>query len=251
MDEFKVNDIHVHLGRSERIYQSFEINEITPFMKKFNIQEIALMPFEIETEIYNKKIIELSKKNRNIHGLYWIKKSRIKEDLAILKDELNQGLIGVKFHSAFENSPVTNEDYAPIIEFLNENNSIILVHCGRYKDGNKESNSSYLHGIDLAKKYTKLKVILAHMGGNDSSIVKKAVNDSKEIKNIFFDTSGISTPFRIEYAVKKIGPERVLFGSDYPWCSFRGNYYNALDSILNKEEKQKIFHDNFLNMIRK
>lgn len=245
MENFKVNDIHVHLGKSNRVYQSLPIDELIPFIKKYGIEEIALMPFELETEKYNMKIIELAKENKFIHGLYWIKKERIPEDLKILKNELYHGLIGVKFHSSFENLTVTNDVYEPVMELLNENESIILIHCGRYKDGNPESNSSYIHGLNLAKKYSKLKVILAHMGGNDSSIVKKAVDSAKDLFNVYFDTSGISTPFRAEYAVKTIGAQRVLFGSDFPWCSFRGNYYNIADSILSDEEKKLIFYNNF------
>jgi len=250
MENFKVNDIHVHLGHSNRIYQSLPIDGLMPFIKKYGIEEIALMPFEEETEKYNMKIIELSKEHQFIHGLYWIKKNRIPEDLKILKNELYHGLVGVKFHSAFENLPVTNEEYEPIMEFLNENESLILIHCGRYKEGNPESNSSFVHALNLAKKYTKLKVVLAHMGGNDSSVVKKAVTSGKDLKNVYFDTSGISTPFRVEFAVKNIGSERVIFGSDYPWCSFRGNYYNIEDSILNEKEKENVLHNNFVNLIK-
>ena len=67
---------------------------------------------------------------------------------------------------------------------------------------------------------------------------------------MYFDTSGISTPFRVEFAVKNIGSERVIFGSDFPWCSFRGNYYNVEDSILDEKEKMNVFHDNFVNLIK-
>lgn len=249
--DYKINDIHIHLGRSDRIYQSLTIDGLFDFIKKFEIDNVAVMPFEIATAKFNQKIIKLSKENSSIHCLYWIKKERIKKDLSILKENLNEGVIGVKFHSSFENCPVTDEQYLPVMDFLNQNKSIILIHCGRFKDGSPESNSSFVHGLNLAKKFTNLKVILAHMGGNDSSIVKKAVNSATNLSNVYFDTSGISTPFRVEYAAKTIGANRVIFGSDFPWCSFRGNYYNVKDSILSDKEKKSIFQDNFINLIKK
>jgi len=41
--------------------------------------------------------IELSKKHNFLHGLYWIKNSRINEDLEILSKEIGSGIVGVKF----------------------------------------------------------------------------------------------------------------------------------------------------------
>lgn len=221
-----------------------------PYVKKHDIHEIALMPFELDTNRDNQKIIELSKQHNFIHGLFWIQKSRVDEDLKILKKEMNDSLIGVKFHGAFEKVSVTFEAFKPIMEFLNDNNSIILIHCGRFKDGNFDSFTSYEHAIILAKKYPKIKVVLAHMGGNDTSVVKKAVNVAKSSPNVFFDTSNISTPYRVEYAVDVLGPYRILFGSDYPWGSFRGNFYNIDDSLLDEKTKHLIFYENFMNLIK-
>ena len=240
----------MHLGKSSGIYRPLSLDQVIPFTERYNIQNIALMPFELDTDRDNLHIIELSKKHNFIHGLFWIQKNRVKEDLNILHKELKNSLIGVKFHGAFEKIPVTDEVYAPIMELLNDKNSIILIHCGRFKDGHFDSVTSYKHAIALAKKYPKIKVLLAHMGGNDTSIVKKAVIEAVSLPNVFFETSGISTPYRVEYAVDALGPRRIIFGSDYPWCSFRGNYYNIEDSLLDEKTKHCIFYENFINLIK-
>ncbi len=246
----QVNDFHVHLGKSAGIYRPLPLDQIIPYIERYNIQNIALMPFELDTDIDNQNIIKLSKKYNSIHGLFWIQKNRVQEDFNILRKELNDSLIGVKFHGSFEKISVTNEVYSPIMELLNDKNSVLLIHCGRFKDGHFDSVTSYKHAIELAKKYPKIKVVLAHMGGNDTSIVKKAVTAATSLSNVFFDTSGISTPYRVEYAVKALGPHRIIFGSDYPWCSFRGNYYNIEDSLLDEKTKHCIFYENFINLIK-
>jgi len=245
-----INDIHVHLGWSDEINNFLDPNKLSNFITKNNLEEIALIPFEKDTNQFNQKIIKLSKENKKIHGFYWIQKNQVQDDLKILEKELGDGLIGVKFHGAFEKISVTDEVYAPIMELLDNKNSIILIHCGRFKDGHFDSVTSYNHGLALAKKYPKIKVLLAHMGGNDTSIVKKAVTEAVSLSNVFFDTSGISTPYRVEYAVDALGPRRVIFGSDYPWCSFRGNYYNIEDSLLDEKTKRCIFYENFINLIK-
>jgi len=249
LEKYPINDVHVHVGRSKGINHSLPFEEIIPYVKKYKINNIALMPFEIDTDSDNLKIIELAKKYDFIHGLYWIQKHRIDEDMKILEKELDNSLVGVKFHGAYENLRVTSNEYTPVMQLLNEKQSCILIHCGRFKDGHSDSYTSFTHGIELARKYSGIKVILGHMGGNDTSVVKKAVTMSKDIPNVFFETSGISTPFRVEYAVNVLGSSRIMFGSDYPWCSFRGNFYNVEDSLLDEKTKLMILSKNFEKIV--
>jgi len=245
----KINDVHVHLGPSSVINQKLLDDDLLKFRKTYGIDHIALMTLDIDIDKNNLKIIELSKTYNFIHGLFWIQKHRIQNDVEILKKEIDNGIIGVKFHGVFENLPVTAEQYVPILEVLNQKKSALLIHCGRYKDGHRDSNSSYLHGIEIAEKYPHIKIILAHMGGNDTSVVKKAIQASENIPNISLDTSGISTPYRVEYAIEKIGAKRILFGSDFPWCSFRGMFYGVEDALIDEKEKDLILRKNFLKII--
>lgn len=245
----RINDAHVHLGHSSIINQKLLSKDISNFRKKFKVNHFMLFTLDVDIEKNNNKIIQLSKKFKYIHGLYWIQKKNLKTDLEILDKELGNGLVGVKFHGVFEKQHVNSRIYIPIMKLLNKNHSILLVHCGRFKDGHPSSNSSFVHALNVAKKFPDIKVILAHMGGNDTSVVKKAINAAKTIPNAFFDTSGISTPYRVEYAVEKIGAKRVLFGSDYPWCSHKGMFYGVDDALITKKEKDLILRRNFLTLV--
>ena len=246
----KVCDIHVHLGRSGGIYHTLHLDEINSFIKKFNIEHLALFPFELDVNDSNKKILKLSQTNDKVHGLYWIQKCQVEKDVQILEKYIGEGYAGVKFHGTYENLPVTNEVYKPILEILNKKEGLLLVHTGRFKDGDISSNTSYIHALNVAKLYPKIKVIMAHMGGNDTSIVKRALKESKNVQNVWFETSGITTPFRIEIAVEVIGPKRILFGSDVPWCSFRSIYYGVEDTLLDEKIKNMIFYENFIKLLK-
>jgi predicted TIM-barrel fold metal-dependent hydrolase len=63
------------------------------------------------------------------------------------------------------------------------------------------------------------------------------------------ESSGITAPIRVEKAVEEIGPERILFGSDAPWCSFRSIFYAVEDSILDEKTKNLIFYENFIKLL--
>ena len=244
-----INDIHVHLGWSDSINNFLDPDKLEDFIVENGIDEVALIPFEKDTAKYNQKIIKLARESRRIHGFYWMRSDHINDDIKTIEREVGDSIIGVKFHGVFENLPVSAEVYQPVMNILNERQSILLVHCGRYKDGSPESNTSFLHGLEVAKKFPKIKIILAHMGGNDTSVVKRAITLGAELKNVYFDTSGTSTPYRIEYATSVVGKERILFGSDYPWCSFKAMYYNIKDALIDEGAKHAILYDNFKRII--
>jgi predicted TIM-barrel fold metal-dependent hydrolase len=249
LENRKICDSHVHLGRSNGINATLHLDEIDNFIEKFDIENLLLFPFELDTNEYNEKIKNLTKINKKIHGMYWIQKNQIEKDVKNLNQSIGDGYVGVKFHGTFENLPISDETYKPVLEVLNEKEALLLVHAGRFKDGDISSNTSYLHAVNVAKRYPKIKVILGHMGGNDHSVVKKALEASKNVKNIWFETSGITAPIRIEKAVEVIGPERILFGSDAPWCSFRSIFYCVEDSLLNEKIKNLIFYENFIKLL--
>jgi predicted TIM-barrel fold metal-dependent hydrolase len=89
------------------------------------------------------------------------------------------------------------------------------------------------------------------MGGTDTTVCKNAIQAAVDIPNVYFDTSGITTPYIIEYALTYLKPERILFGSDAPWCSFRAMYHNVIDANINHIDKEKILYSNFNNLIDK
>ena len=225
-------------------------DEVLSMKSRYNVENMLLFSFDQNISETNMKVLELSKQHKGIHPLYWIQKRRMEEDYMLLEKELNNGCRGVKFHGVFEKAPVSDPAYAPVLELLNNNESILLVHCGRYKEGMRESNTSYYHALDVAQKYPKLKVILAHMGGADSTVIRRCLRDSRAFQNVYYDTSGITTPLILEHALKMVDKEKILFGSDSPWCSFRSRYYNIEDANITEETKQLILHDNFVKLIK-
>jgi predicted TIM-barrel fold metal-dependent hydrolase len=49
--------------------------------------------------------------------------------------------------------------------------------------------------------------------------------------------------------VDVLGPDRILFGSDAPWCSFRSMFYGVEDTLLDEKIKHKIFYENFIKLL--
>ncbi len=86
----------------------------------------------------------------------------------------------------------------------------VLFHCG-------DEMMSYPPQIgELVRKCPDTTVILAHMGGLFHT--RDALTVAGMFDNVYVDTSEIPHVFPIRLFVDEIGPERVLFGTDAPYC---------------------------------
>ncbi|MEK7173408.1 MAG: amidohydrolase family protein [Patescibacteria group bacterium] len=117
--------------------------------------------------------------------------------------------------------------------------------CAKYNDPK--------HIIKVAKKYLKLKIIIAHYFWPKLDYCYKTTDG---FKNIYFDTSGLADPevVRDSGGIKKIrkileqtvarNPESVIFGTDWPMCDVKKHIKLIISLKIKKIEKEKIFCSN-------
>lgn len=101
----------------------------------------------------------------------------------------------------------------PLIEQAIEYRAPILVHTWRKTIDQLPHESTAGHVADLARRYPEARIIMAHLGGQAES----ALNQVAPYPNVYTDPSG--TPIgaaEVALAAERLGPERVLFGSDLP-----------------------------------
>jgi uncharacterized protein len=120
--------------------------------------------------------------------------------------------VGIKIHPE-EHGWKINEYGEIIFKFAAENQAVIISHSG-------EKNSLPLDFLPFVDNYPNVPVILSHLGcgwDGDMSHQVRAIQASKH-GNLFTDTSSASsiTSGLIEWAVKEIGAEKILFGTDSP-----------------------------------
>ena len=228
-----INDCHIHLGKQSMINQELTVDELIKWREQNNINKVLVMGSDLQP--WNGVIWELAHTYDWIYGLHW----HLNEKTLISFDSK---IIGMKYHGTYTNKPVTSLE-PEILEELE--GKILLVHCGRYLEGDIKSNTSYLHALEIARNYPKIKVILGHMGGTDTTVCKKAIHYATMIHNVYFDTSGITTPYIIEHAVEQIPVTRILFGSDMPWCSFNAMVSTVEDAMITRLQKEDILSNNF------
>ena len=140
--------------------------------------------------------------------------------------------LGIKIHPSYHGYDI--EDYADaLFSFAAEHGTVLLMHPAKI-----EKMPEY------ADKYPEMKLIIAHLGSvAHVDAIDKAVNG-----NIYTDTSGSASSLNnvIEYAVSRVGAEKILFGTDGYSCAFQ--YGRVALSGLADEDKKKILYENALRL---
>ena len=99
----------------------------------------------------------------------------------------------------------------------------------------------------VARRFPRVQIIMAHLtAGSVCGVL--AVRDCP---NVSIDTSG-SQPFRgvIEYAVDKIGSNRVVFGSDVRVRDFPSQLGRVLGAEINAADRENILYRNAERLLK-
>lgn len=145
------------------------------------------------------------------HGLVWANPrlpNYLDEALRFLDDP---HFLGVKLHPLLDGYHPNDPAVHPLVEALIERDMPVLIHCG--------------HPIftlpwsieELIVNYPEAKVILGHMGHGNIIYINGAIDVAARHPNVYLETSGMPMHTKIAEAVQRVGPERVLYGSDVPF----------------------------------
>ncbi|MFH0726404.1 MAG: amidohydrolase family protein [Pseudomonadota bacterium] len=147
------------------------------------------------------------------------------------------------YQSGFDEKTLAH--LAPLMALCREINAPILIHTnepiGHLYPGKAPVRLSEVY--ELVKRFPENRIVLAHWGGGIFfyNLLKKEVKTA--FANIYFDTAAspfLYDPRIYEIAVRIVGAEKILFGSDYPLLPPL-RYFDALRPLdLTSEDRKKI-----------
>jgi len=106
----------------------------------------------------------------------------------------------------------------------------------------------------IAQKFPRATIAFAHFGDDhEYEDIFKRIDIVAQNPNFYLDTSGYGHDRVgvLEYAVKTIGADRVLFGSDFSINDPGTVIARIKNSFLTMEQKQKIFSGNLQELLKK
>ena len=141
--------------------------------------------------------------------------------------------VGIKLHPA--NHQYLVEDYADkLFSLASKYHAAVQIH--------PEKTETYI--VPIADRFPEVTFIMAHLAG---PTWVDAIEQAKH-GNVYADTSGnaSSQNLVIEYAVNRVGSERILFGTDTYAPGFqRGRVEYAM---ISQQDKENILRNNALRL---
>lgn len=158
------------------------------------------------------------------------------------------GLRGVKLHPDIQAFKLDDYRCLKIYELCEQYRLPVLLHTG--DDRYDYSNPNRL--LPVLECYPGLTFIGAHLGGY--SIWEEACDRLSHAPNLYVDCS--SSFFRLpkekaQELIRRWGPQRVLFGTDYPMWAADKELATLLSMDFTEEEFQGMLWDNAYNLFVK
>ncbi|MCX8168635.1 MAG: amidohydrolase family protein [Candidatus Methanomethylicia archaeon] len=233
-------DAHIHIGGVFSIFTTqFKKDYLLSLMDSMNISFAFVT--SISSSLHHNLYLanEISKSKGRLFGFYWVnpKRSTILNEIS---NVLNYGFVGLKFRAETDNYSMFNISLIePILDYASKMNLLVYIHC---------SNSGVSHPYflrDLCSLYPELKIIAGHMAQGSIDLI----NIAMDFDNIFLETSVCYDVKIIEYALRKLGADRILFGSDYPYSNMYREIAKILSLKIPLEDKLKILRFNSLSLL--
>lgn len=164
----------------------------------------------------------------------------------IVEDIIKKGLRGIKIHPDIQGVNIDDERMMPMYEAA-EGRLPIYFHMGDDRDEYQFSATERL--VKIKKRFPKLEVIAAHLGGYRSWHKSDKL---AELDGIWFDTSSAlwaMSPERAKYLIDLLGYKRVMYGTDYPVAYPESELKRFFAIHLSEDERRAILYDNAARML--
>jgi predicted TIM-barrel fold metal-dependent hydrolase len=135
----------------------------------------------------------------------------------------------------------------PIVERAISMNVPILQHTLLNSEGNGPGESTPHDVVELARRHPNAQLICGHTGGN----WELGIRIIRDTKNVYADIAGSDpTAGFVEMAVRELGAERVLYGSDVGGRSFASQVAKVLGADIPDAAKELIFGGNLRRLLQ-
>lgn len=225
-------DAHMHVGDFPAFDVGLDARGLDALLREWKIE--AGMVFHPDNA-YTREVVETVE---GAWGLYWAN-PRTPGYLAEAERYLDHPrFLGVKLHPLLDAYHPNDPAVHPLMERAIERDVPVLVHCG--------------HPIftlpwsieELAVAFPAAKVILGHMGHGNIVYINGAIDVGSRNPNVYLETSGMPMHTKIAEAVRRVGPDRVLYGSDVPFHEIGVEQRKVEVSGLSPELVQRVLDAN-------
>ena len=244
MEHPSIFDIHVHvLGQPamDKEFMEFAREWRMPFAASCLGAEGAMLvdPTLDQCRKANDLVLRLMETAPDLAcGFCYVSQAHERQAVEEIRRCVRAGMRGIKLWVAVK---CNDKRTFPIAEEAASLGVPILIHSYLRWEEVLPGESKPPEIAELAARYPDLTIIMAHMAFRWT----EGVDAVRDHPNILVDTSGMDPELgSVEYAVEKLGVDRVLFGSDAPGRDVLCQIGRVMAANISAADREKILHVN-------
>lgn len=249
----KIWDAHCHLstpGRTidERMARLVEIADrvgVERVVLSMGLPPLLTNPTPEQLRKKNDETMEaLLHWNHRAFGLCYVSGEYVEASLQEISRCIEKGpLIGIKLWVAKRcNTP----EVETLVKRTHELKGLIVQHAWQKTGGNPPGESTPLDVAELAARLPEVPLVCYHAGGNWEAGIRAL----RPHKNVYVEIAGSNpTAGFVEMAVREVGAERIIYGSDAAGRSFASQVGKLLDAQIPEAAKELIARGNLQRLI--
>ena len=215
---------------------------------RFIVQSVATVPHQVCS--INDYIAECVRNDHRLIG-FGAMHPEFEDIGGEVERIISLGLRGIKLHSDFQDFNIDDEKAFPIYEAA-EGRLPILFHIG----DKRYDRSSPERLLKVVKRFPKLTVIGAHLMGwsmwdRGTELFGNYIRENPQCR-VYTDCSSslyAMTPEHAAELIRKLGVERVMWGTDYPMWNAKEELERFAALPLDDRERELILSENALRML--
>ena len=160
------------------------------------------------------------------------------------------GFTGIKFHPEYQEFRFEDREMDDVWAAMAERGLVAWLHAGGERVFSAPYRSSPSTILDLKKRFPRLEVAAAHLGGFGMWDESEEVLAGSEVHLDLSHTFFWMPHERILRFIKKHGARRILFGTDAPWQDPAKVLAAFLELPLSEGDRRAICCENAVRLLR-
>lgn len=250
----KIYDFHLHFYREEHYTERSRADSLPPCLDAatwkadlarysvFNDRAVAALAFGLPAkDARHAQINQFIQEQRVALGDPWSRCLLLAaphDNPAETANLLREGkYAGIKAYHLYANRPDTFNasisEYAPewMWEILHETRGILMLHMVLPEAIADRRNQREI--IRFCQAYPGVQLVMAHAARCfNHRHGLEGLSAVAHLPNVWIDTSAVCEAGSLATALRVLGPQRILYGSDYPISEFRGRCVTVGDSFF-------------------
>jgi len=245
--DYKIIDLHMHMGSIYCMHYSLSsADDMLAYMDRAGIELSVSAPNEdlfTMPQTYSMVEDAMSRYPGKILGYLSVNPlSKINAD-TIGEAFARAPYAGIKVLPDYHATPLDDAVFAPVMEYADKNHMLVLSHTwgtGAYNSAKQV--------VSILDRYPNIRLLMGH---SIQGQVDEAIELATAYKNAYLDIcdtgrlNGV-----IEKMVEKAGPEKVTYGTDWPWLSPEYLIGAVFYARIDEQSKRMILRDNALRILK-